>query len=107
MGKLTDEEIQSILDRDAPGTRIINGPAAFASEPPDAASPDLDELLGRKTEPDDECERSDSAPPNDEGGPDETDGIVAVEPDPPNRWGRGQGPKAAVLSEGRVVGFQG
>jgi hypothetical protein len=107
MDELSHDEIQAILDRDVPGTRLVNGPPPFPTDPPDTDTPDLDALLEREAEPEDEGDPCDATGSEKEAPPGKDDGIVTVEPDPPNRWGRGHGPKSVVLSNGRVVGFQG
>ncbi len=88
-----------VIARDMPGYRIVKRSMIPAQQvaPPDAVSPDLDEIRRRYG-------LAVEASLNMEKSPTNTSGIVLVEPKVSSS---AAGPKAVVISSGRIIGRQG
>ena len=117
MAKLTDEELQEIVQRDLPGRRVVRRASRFAADAArDAASnaeaqaPSLADLRRKYLGEEDGGITPDFAA-LDAGHTNNTDDeiVVTSSAQGSDPWRRGAGPKAAVVSgsERKVIGAQG
>jgi hypothetical protein len=121
MAKLTRDQLQEIVERDAPGMKLVDrNPEADAltvRASPDLDSPDIDELRAKYLGPA-EAPASDAAPrrarrgaraePADADDDDDVE-IVSLTPEKADARDRVNQTKAIVVSgnKGRIIGQQG
>lgn len=119
MAKLSREELEDIIERDAPGTRMVKRDATAdprsVRAQPEETTPDLETLrrkyLGTDAAPAATEEAVGDAEDDAAGEDDDDDDeIVAVEPaEPADPWDRGARAKAVVVSgkDKKIIGRQG
>ena len=96
---------RQIIKEQMPNFRVVRKGAATEDAPtakPDAVGPDLAALRRKYL-----GEAVDAAPPPDAAARDDGGEIVIVEPNDDRGRRRGAGPKAVVVSKGKVSGVQG
>jgi hypothetical protein len=116
MAKLSEEEVQEIIQREAPGTEVAPPPRSGAAVEPaaDAGTPDLEHLQRKYGDAADApaAERADDGhdPDADDEDDDDDVEIVSVRPkEAADPWDRGATPKSVVISTKtkRIIGKQG
>jgi hypothetical protein len=116
MAKLTQEEIDEIIKRDAPGHRVVQYEVGEDAAPtpasPDEGTPDLAGLKRRYLgkEPNPGGEDAVVASLGDKENDDIEDQFVAIAPEAaPNPWDHGSKPKVVVISgkDKRIIASQG
>jgi hypothetical protein len=115
MAKLSEQEIDEIIKRDAPGHRVVQyqagEDAAQSLAKPDEATPDLDALKRKYLGEDASNEGSEpAADARDAAGDDVEDQLVAIAPESsPSPWDHGSRPKVVVISgkDKKIIASQG
>ena len=127
VAKLSREEIQQIVERDAPGSRLVErvpdedrlarATTGAGAVYVDDETPDLLTLRRRylgDPAPDDHGDAAGVELPvdgesNEDSNAVDDEIVLITPPGPADRWGRGPGPKSVVISgrERRIIGWQG
>jgi hypothetical protein len=112
MAKMKRSQIETIIARELPGHRVLRNPnegldSAGVRQPPEASTPDSDELLRKFHLSDDfDTDYRERGTPNGTAVDDEIAIVEKINPADP--LSRGNRPKAKVLSaRGTVKGSQG
>jgi hypothetical protein len=105
MATLSNRELQDIIERDAPGSRLVDArPASAATDTDtDVGTPDLERLRGKDGGAARDVAHADSDDSDDVQ-------IVTIAPkEAADPWDRGSAPKSVVISTKtkRIIGRQG
>jgi hypothetical protein len=114
MAKMSSSKIEEIVSKELPGYRALARPnnaidTTRVRRQPEASSPEVDRLMRKfKIDADDDVDFTGSPDGVPNGGVTDDEIVLVEKVNPADPLGRGNRPKAKVLSEsGKVTGSQG